>query len=49
MESLRKIAEITGYGFSTVKKYVDKEDFNLRIPTNQKREGKLFPYRDIVL
>ncbi len=28
-KSLRKIAEITGHDFSTVKSYVDKEDFNL--------------------
>ena len=48
-KSLRKIAEITGHDFSTVKRYVDKDDFNLKIPTNQKREGKLYPYRDIVL
>ena len=48
-KSLRKISKITGHDFSTVKKYIDKEDFNLVIPTKQKREGKLSPYRDIVL
>ena len=48
-KSLRKIAEITGHDFSTVKRYVDKEDFNLPMPIKQKREGKLSPYRDIVL
>ncbi|MBW9156988.1 hypothetical protein [Clostridium tagluense] len=48
-KSLRKIAEITGHDFSTVKRHVDKDDFNLGIPTKQKREGKLSPYREIVL
>lgn len=48
-KSLRKIAEITGHDFSTVKRYVDKEDFNLPMPIKQKREGKLSPYREIVL
>lgn len=48
-KSLRKISKITGHDFSTVKKYVDKEDFNYEIQPKQKRKGKLSPYRNIVL
>ena len=48
-KSLRKIAKITGHDFSTIKRYVDKEDFNLAKPTKQRREGKLSPYREIIL
>lgn len=47
-KSLRKISEITGHDFSTVKKYIDKEDFNHEIRPKQKRGGKLSPYRNIV-
>lgn len=48
-KSLRKISEITGHDFSTVKKYAEKENFNHEIRPKQKREGKLSPYRNIVL
>ncbi|HEY6950011.1 MAG TPA: IS21 family transposase [Nitrososphaeraceae archaeon] len=48
-KSLRKISEITGQDFSTVKKYVEKEDFNHEIRPKQKRGGKLSPFRNIVL
>lgn len=47
--SLRKISEITGHDFSTVKKYVEKEDFNHEIHPKKKRQGKLSPYRNIIL
>jgi transposase len=47
-KSLRKISEITGHDFSTVKKYVNKEDFNHEIRPKQRRQGKLSPYRNIV-
>lgn len=47
-KSLRKIAEITGHDFETVKKYVEKENFNHSIRPKQKRDGKLSPYREIV-
>ena len=32
-KSLRKISKITGHDFSTVKKYVEKKDFNYEIPS----------------
>lgn len=48
-KSLRKISEITGHDFSTVKKYVEKEDFNHEIRSKKRRESKLSPYRNIVL
>lgn len=48
-KSLRSIAKITGNDFATVKKYVEKEDFNLELKPKQRRTGKLAPYRDIVM
>ncbi len=48
-KSLRKISEITGHDFSTVQKYVSKEDFNIGLHPKQKRNSKLSPYRNIVL
>lgn len=48
-KSLRKISEITGHDFSTVKKYAEKEDFNEEIKPKQKRGGKLSPYKNIVM
>jgi transposase len=48
-KSLRKISEITGHDFSTVQKYVKQDEFNHEIKPKQKREGKLSPFRDIVL
>ena len=47
-KSLRKIAQITGHDFETVKKYVEKENFNQPIRPKQKRQSKLSPYRQIV-
>jgi len=38
----------TGHDFETVKKYVEKEDFNHMIRPKQRRQGKLSPYRSIV-
>ena len=48
-KSLRKIADITGHNFETVKKYVEKNDFNIEIWPKQIRSGKLSPYRDVVI
>lgn len=48
-KSLRKIAEITGRDFATVKKYVEKENFNLELRPKQQRSSKLSPYRDVVI
>ncbi|MDR2572160.1 MAG: IS21 family transposase [Oscillospiraceae bacterium] len=47
-KSLRKISEITGHDFETVKKYVEKEDFNTEIRPKQKRQSKLSPYKEII-
>jgi len=47
-KSFRKISEITGHDFSTVKKYAEKEDFNHEITPKRHREGKLSPYHSIV-
>ena len=47
-KSLRNIAKLTGHDFETVKKYVEKEDFNVEAKVKQKRAGKLTPYEDIV-
>jgi transposase len=47
-KSLRKISQITGHDFETVKKYVEKEDFNQTIRPKQHRQGKLSPYKGIV-
>jgi len=47
-KSLRKMSQITGHDFETVKKYVEKEDFNQTIRPKQRRQGKLSPYRNIV-
>ena len=42
-KSLRKIAEITGHDFSTVRRYVDKEDFNLGMPAKKSVRGNYLP------
>lgn len=47
-ESLRKTAAITGHDFETVKKYVLKQNFNEEIRFKLHRQGKLFPYTQIV-
>ena len=47
-KSLRKIAKITGHDFETVKKYVDREDFNVEIKAKQRRNGKLSPYEKTI-
>jgi len=46
-KSLRKISEITGHNIQTVKKYVEKDDFNQGIRPRQKRKSKLSPYRSV--
>lgn len=48
-KSVRKIASITGHDCKTVKKYIEKEDFNLAIRPKQNRKGKLSPYRNIII
>jgi len=46
--SLRSIAKETGHDFETVKKYVEKNDFNLELEPKQKRKGKLDPYKELI-
>ncbi len=48
-KSLRKIAEITGHDFSTVKKYVEKDNFNIEVRPKQQRSGKLSRYKEEVI
>lgn len=46
--SLRSIAKETKHHFETVKKYVEKEDFNLQVREKQHRKGKLDPYKQLI-
>jgi len=46
--SLRSVAKETGHHFETVKKYVDKDDFNLQVRERGKRKGKLDPFKDLI-
>jgi transposase len=48
-KSLRKISNITGHDFETVKKYAAKDNFNHELRPKQRREGKLSRYKDIVI
>jgi transposase len=43
-KTLRGIAKETGHDFRTVKKYVEKEDFNDH-PEKRKRKSRLDPYK----
>jgi len=47
-KSLREIARETGNHFETVKKYVEKEDFNLQLREKQTRSGKLSPFKPLI-
>jgi transposase len=46
--SLRSIAKETGHHFETVKKYVDKNDFNLQLRETATRKGKLDPFKELI-
>jgi transposase len=46
-KSLRKIAQETGHDFETVKKYVEKDNFNLVLQP-KRRKGKLEPYKELI-
>lgn len=43
--SLREISRETGHAFETVKKYVEMDDFNIKLQERQKRKGKLTPFK----
>ena len=47
-KSLRKISQLTGHDFETVKKYIEQDDFNHNIRPKQRRKSKLSPYRSVV-
>jgi len=46
-KSLRSVARETGHDFATVKKYVEKDDFN-EIKERRQRKGKLDPYKYLI-
>jgi transposase len=46
-KSLRKITRETGHDFETVKKYVEKDNFNLELCA-KRRNGKLEPYKALI-
>jgi transposase len=46
--SLRAIAEKTGHHFNTVKKYVDKEDWNTEYKVRKQRVSKLEPLYNVI-
>jgi transposase len=47
-KSYRKIAEETGHNFETVKKYVERNDFNLESKPTKRRRSKLEPYKELI-
>jgi phosphoribosyl-ATP pyrophosphohydrolase len=46
--SLREISEKTGHHFNTVKKYVDKEDWNIGYKARKERTSKLEPLKEVI-
>ena len=46
--SLREIAEHTGYHFNTVKKYADKEDWNMEYRPRKRRASRLDPLKGVI-
>jgi len=47
-KSLRQISKEAGHHFETVKKYADKDDFNLSPKPTQVRRGKLDPFKPLI-
>jgi len=47
-KSLRSISLETGHHFNTVKKYVEKENFNLELSPAKSKPRKLAPYTDLI-
>ena len=45
-KSLKRIAKETGFNFQTVRKYVERENFNIRKKAIHTRRGKLDPYKE---
>ena len=46
--SLREIAQRSGHHFNTVKKYVDKEDWNVEYKPRKQRVSRLEPLKEII-
>lgn len=46
--SLRKIAKMTGHDFKTVKKYIDKDDWNDKPKQFTKSKSKLDPFKETI-
>lgn len=46
--SLREISRETGHDFETVKKYVEKDNFNVEVKAKQKRKSKLEPFKQLI-
>ena len=47
-KSLRRIAQETGFNFRTVRKHVEREDFNIKKKAIHTRRGKLDPYKETI-
>lgn len=47
-KSYRKIVKETGHNFETVKKYVEKDDFNVESRPIKRRKSKLDPYKELI-
>ena len=47
--SLREIAQRSGHHFNTVKKYVDKEDWNVEYKPRKQRGARLEPLKSIII
>lgn len=48
LHKLRGIAREAGNHFGTLKKYVEKKDFNLQLRKKQPRYGKLSPFKYLI-
>ncbi|GAB4258043.1 IS21 family transposase [Thermincola ferriacetica] len=47
-KSLRGIVSATGHHFNTVKKYADKDNFNLELNPGKRKPRKLAPYTELI-
>ncbi|WP_434509740.1 IS21 family transposase [Desulfitobacterium sp. AusDCA] len=47
-KSLRRISSETGHHFNTVKKYVKKDNFNLKLTPGKSKPRKLSPYVELI-
>ena len=47
-KTLRGISSETGHHFNTVKKYAEKENFNLELNPGKSKPRKLTPYAELI-